>query len=124
VTFDEMNSRTWSNSSFTADPDGAFWLRWGPETWPRMGPATWEEGESYWDATEEFDDLGESMRGTLDESERFEMFQQILDIWEDEAPGTVLYIPMENYAIREHVEWNPYSFFYMDFRPHNFSMNS
>ncbi|TVR68295.1 MAG: oligopeptide ABC transporter substrate-binding protein, partial [Sphaerobacteraceae bacterium] len=120
VTFQEMNSRTWSNSSFTADPDGAFWLRWGPDTWPRMGPASWEEGESYWDATERFDELGEAMRRTLDQEERFEMFQEILDIWEDEAPGTVLYIPMENYAIREHVEWNPYSFFYMDFRPHNF----
>jgi peptide/nickel transport system substrate-binding protein len=120
VSFQEMNSRTWSNSSFTADPDGAFWLRWGPETWPRLGPANWEDDESYWDATEEFDELGESMRRTLDQEERFEMFQQILDIWEDEAPGTVLYIPMENYAIREHVEWNPYSFFYMDFRPHNF----
>jgi peptide/nickel transport system substrate-binding protein len=123
VTFAEMTSRTWSNSSFTADPDGAFWLRWGPETWPRMGPATWDEGESYWDATEEFDELGESMRRTLDHEERFETFQQILDIWEDEAPGTVLYIPMENYAMREDVQWQPYSFFYMDFRPHNFSLS-
>ena len=124
VSFQEMTSRTWSNSSFTADPDGAFWLRWGPETWPRMGPATWEDGESYWDATEEFDETGEAMRRTLDHDQRFEMFQQLLDIWEDEAPGTVLYIPMENYAIRDHVEWNPYSFFYMDFRPQNFSMSS
>ena len=124
VSFQDMTSRTWSNSSFTADPDGAFWLRWGPETWPRMGPATWDEGESYWDATEEFDELGESMRRTLDHDERFETFQQILDIWEDEAPGTVLYIPMENYAIRDDIEWQPYSFFYMDFRPHNFSLTS
>jgi peptide/nickel transport system substrate-binding protein len=121
VPFDEMVTRTWSNSSFTADPDGAFWLRWGPDTWPRMGHAGWDEGESYWDGTERYDELGEAMRRTLDTEERFEMFQEILDIWEDEAPGTVLYIPMENYAIREHVEWQPYSFYYMDLRPHNFS---
>lgn len=123
VSFQEMVSRTWSNSSFTADPDGAFWLRWGPDTWPRMGPANWDEDQSYWDATEEYDELGESMRQTLDQDERFEMFQQILDIWEDEAPGTVLYIPMENYAMRDDVDWQPYSFYYMDFRPHNFSIS-
>lgn len=122
--FDEAIVRTWSNSSFTADPDGAFWLRWGPDTTPQRGWSNWDDDQSEWDAPEEFNEIGEEMRRTLDQDERFEMFQQLLDIWEEEAPGTVLYIPMENYAIRDHVEWNPYSFYYMDFRPHNFSMTS
>jgi peptide/nickel transport system substrate-binding protein len=119
-THQEMMVRTWSNSSFTADPDGGFWLRWGIGTTPRRGLGAWEEGEFEWDAPEEFDELGEAMRRTRDQESRFEMFQRMLDIWEDEAPGTVLYIPMENYAMREDVQWQPYSFYYMDFRPHNF----
>jgi peptide/nickel transport system substrate-binding protein len=104
----------WSNSSFVADPDGALWLRWGAD-YPGTQEFFWEPED------ERFNELGAEARITLDEDFRYESYQTMLDIWEEEAPGTVLYIPMENYAIREHVEWQPYSFYYMDLRPHNLS---
>jgi peptide/nickel transport system substrate-binding protein len=112
---EEIVVRNWSNSSFTADPDGAFWLRWGPGTAPQ---------NSFWTPENpRFNERGEQARQTLDTEFRYAAYQEMLDIWEDEAPGTVLYIPMENYAIRDEVDWTPYSFYYMDLRPGNFSFH-
>lgn len=105
---------TWSNSSRLADPDGSLWVLWG------LGSSTQEQ---YWDAPEEFNRLGEEARSTLDEQLRYENYQKMLDIWEDEAPGTVLYDPVEFYGVSKAVNWSPYSFYYMDFRPYNLSFN-
>ncbi|MBA2452819.1 MAG: ABC transporter substrate-binding protein [Chloroflexia bacterium] len=101
----------WSNSSFTADPDGGFWLRWGAPTGTQRDFWTPEDPR--------FNELGEAARKTLDMEFRYDAYQEMLDIWEDEAPGTPLYIPVENYGVRTDVDWLPYSFYYMDLRPDN-----
>lgn len=107
---------SWSNSNYLADPEGAFWLRWGP------GTATQRD---WWTPENpRFNELGEQQRRTLDQQFRYQAFQQALDIWEEEAPGTVLWIPIEHYAIRRTVRWTPYSFYYMDLRPDNLSFFS
>lgn len=103
---------TWSNSSRLADPDGALWVLWGRNS---------SVQQQYWDAPEEFNELGEEARTTLDEQVRYENYQKMLDIWEEEAPGTVLYDPVEFYGVNTSVNWSPYSFYYMDFRPYNLS---
>jgi peptide/nickel transport system substrate-binding protein len=106
----------WSNSSFVADPDGALWLRWGADY-----PGT---QEFFWYPEDErFNELGAEARTTLDENFRFEAYQTMLDIWEEEAPGTVLYIPHEIYGVREGIEWTPYSFYYMDLRSDNLQVS-
>ena len=105
---------TWSNSSRLADPDGALWVLWGRNS---------SIQEQYWDAPEEFNRLGEEARSTLDEQVRYDDYQKMLDIWEEEAPGTVLYDPVEFYGVSKSVNWSPYSFYYMDFRPYNLSFN-
>ena len=114
VTGEDRVVHTWSNSSRLADPDGSLWVLWG------SGSTTQEQ---YWDAPEEFNRLGEEARATQDEQLRYENYQKMLDIWEDEAPGTVLYDPVEFYGVSKAVNWNPYSFYYMDFRPYNLSFN-
>jgi peptide/nickel transport system substrate-binding protein len=101
----------WSNSSFTADPDGAFWLRWGEPTGTQRAFWTPENPR--------FNELGEAARKTLDKEFRYAAYQEMLDIWEDEAPGTELYIPVENYGVHTDVDWLPYSFYYMDLRASN-----
>lgn len=101
----------WSNSSFTADPDGGFWLRWGEPTGTQRDFWTPEDPR--------FNELGEAARKTLDKEFRYDAYQEMLDIWEEEAPGTPLYIPVENYGVRTDVDWLPYSFYYMDLRPDN-----
>ncbi|MEZ4573202.1 MAG: ABC transporter substrate-binding protein [Thermomicrobiales bacterium] len=105
----------WSNSSFVADPDGAFWLRWGEPTASQRDFWTPENPR--------FNELGNMARETLDVETRFDSYQEMLDIWEDEAPGTVLYIPIENYGVRTNIDWLPYSFYYMDLRPKNLKIN-
>lgn len=105
---------TWSNSSRLADPDGSIWLLWG-------------EGSSvqrnFWSAPEEFNRIGIEARSTFDEALRYELYQQLLDIWEDEAPGTVLFDPVEFYGVSDKVNWSPYTFYYMDLRAYNLSFN-
>lgn len=108
---DVVTVNNWSNSSFVADPDGAFWLRWGEPTATQRDTWTPENPR--------FNELGNQARETLDLEFRFDAYQEMLDIWEDEAPGTVLYIPIENYGVRSDLEWLPYSFYYMDLRPKN-----
>ena len=114
VTYDGVENvqiTNWSNSSFVADPDGAFWLRWGAPTAVQRDKWTPEDPR--------FNELGEQARQTRDFEFRFNAYQEMLDIWEDEAPGTVLYIPIENYGVRSDLFWLPYSFYYMDLRPDN-----
>lgn len=109
----EVMVANWSNSSRLADPDGSLWIAWGKES-PTQ--------KDYWTpANPRFNELGESARRTLDQPSRYQAYQEMLDIWEKEAPGTVLYIPIENYAARSNVRWTPYSFYFMDLRPDNLS---
>jgi len=89
-------------------------LRWGPGTATQRD---WWKPEN-----PRFNELGEQQRQTLDQQFRARAFQDALDIWEEEAPGTVLWIPIEHYAMRDFVKWTPYSFYYMDLRPDNLSL--
>ena len=106
--------QTWSNSSILADPDGAIWRGWGRESGVQ---------KQYWTAPEAFNTLGDQARTTLDHDVRYANYQQMLDIWEDEAPGTVLYDPAEFYAVSTPVNWTPYPLYNMDLRAYNLSFN-
>jgi peptide/nickel transport system substrate-binding protein len=108
---EEIMVRTWSNGTFPGDPDGSFWRNWGEGTPPQRNFWTPENPR--------FNELGIAARQTLDQDFRYEAYQEMLDIWEEESPGTVLYVPIENYAVRQNVSWLPYSFWYMDFRADN-----
>lgn len=110
VPLEERMVLNWSNSSVLADPDGTLWRSWGDLS---------SEQRDYWDAPAGFNELGNAARSTLDAAARFDMYQQMLDIWEDDAPGTVLYVPIEKYGVAEDVLWEPYPFYYSDFRAYN-----
>jgi len=49
--------------------------------------------------------------------------KQLLDAWEDEAPGTVLYQPAEFYALKRSIAWRPYTFYFMDLRNDNLAFD-
>ena len=100
----------WSNSSILADPDGTLWRGWGQQSAVQ---------KNFWPTPEEFNRLGMEARSTLDPEVRYNDYQRMLDIWEDDAPGTVLYIPVENYGVAKDVQWSPYPFYYMDLRAYN-----
>ena len=115
IPVEESMVANWSNSSILADPDGTLWRLWGEKSGVQ---------KNYWTAPEEFNRLGNEARTTLDKELRFTNYQQMLDIWEDEAPGTVLYIPVENYGVAKDVLWQPYPFYYSDFRAYNLSFTA
>lgn len=107
--------RNHSNSSILADPDGSFWRLWGNANTIQR---------NFWTpADADFNRLGHEARSTLDEKRRYDNFQRMYDIWEAEAPGTALYIPVENYGVRKDVNWSPYPFYYMDLRAYNLSFS-
>ena len=106
---------TWSNSMRYADPAGGLWANWSPS-----GPP---QASKYWTAPEEFNRLGAEALQTTDRDVRRADYWRMLDIWEDEAPGTTLYYSVEFYGVRDGVNWQPYSDFYMDLRPSNLSFD-
>lgn len=111
---EEQYITNWSNSSILADPDGCLVRGWGP------GSARQAQ---VWDAPQEFNDLANQARSTLDEQVRYDCYQRMLDIWEDDAPGTVLYDPAEFYGVSKSVNWTPYPLYNMDLRAYNLSFN-
>ncbi|MEO1106098.1 MAG: ABC transporter substrate-binding protein, partial [Pseudomonadota bacterium] len=56
--------------------------------------------------------------------ERQDAYRSALDIWMAETPGTMLYNPLETYAMRSDISWKPYSLYYMDFRPENLTIKA
>lgn len=108
---DQLMVRNWSNSTRYPDPVGGLWNTWGP-----YGSAqkTWES----W-SPKEFNDVGHELETTLDHDERYKLAVELMDLWEDDAPGTILYQPLETYGVRKSLKWQPYTFYYMDLRAYN-----
>lgn len=103
----------WSATSGTADPDGYLWRNWGPDNAQQKNG--WWAAES----AARFNAIGLEARSILDRQKRFDLYQQALDQWEDEAPGTTLYIAKEAYGLRANIDWTPYPLYYMDLRNYN-----
>jgi peptide/nickel transport system substrate-binding protein len=106
----------WSATSGTADPDGYLWRNWGPDNGQQKNG--WWTAES----AAQYNALGMKARSILDQKQRFDLYQQMLDRYESEAPGTILYAPKETYALRSNIDWTPYSLYYLDLRNYNFKI--
>lgn len=100
-----------SNSTRLPDPLGAIWISWGPESAFQKSGA--------FKSTAAFNAAGKALEAETDPEKRKALFKAMLDAFEDEAPGTVLYQPAELYAVRSNVKWRPYTFYFMDLRPDN-----
>ncbi|WP_333821796.1 ABC transporter substrate-binding protein [Pinisolibacter sp.] len=103
----------WSNSTRLPDPLGALWIAWGPG-----GEA---QAARYWapDSAAAFNRYGRALEAETEPAKRKELFAHMLDEWEGEAPGTILYQPFEAYAIRRSIGWRPTTFYFMDLGPDN-----
>lgn len=100
-----------SNSTRLPDPLGSIWISWGPNSWFQTSGA--------FRSTAAFNEAGRALEAETDPAARKALFARMLDAWEEEAPGTVLYQPAEFYAMRRGVRWTPYTFYFMDLRPDN-----
>ena len=104
----------WSNTMRFPDPLGGLWLLWGPNT---------SNQRHTWHASEAFNDVGGRMELELDAEARRALALELLDLWEAESPGTILWFPTETYAMRDNVNWVPDRSHSLDFRPHLFSFD-
>lgn len=107
----ELMVRNWSNSTRYPDPVGGLWNTWGPFGSAQKSWKSW--------SPKEFNTVGQTLETTLDPARRYDLAVKLMDIFEDEAPGTILYQPLETYGVRKSLKWQPYTFYYMDLRPYN-----
>lgn len=111
-----LQIRNWSNGFQMPDPVSTLATDWGPR-----GTVQQNNG---WRAPAEYNELTGRLIGTPDGEDRKRIFQRMVDIWEDEAPGTIMYRPYELYGVRRGIRWRPVSFEFMDMRPGNLEFAS
>ena len=102
-----------SNSVRLPDPLGSLWVSWSPEASSQI-TKQWTA-----DSAKKFNEAGRELVGETDPAKRRALFDVMLTEWETEAPATLLYQPLETYGVKKSVKWQPYTFYYMDFRPYN-----
>lgn len=104
----------WSNTMRFPDPVGGLWLLWGPGS---------TASKKHWvDMSDEFIAKGEELASITDMEKRKTLEREMMEIWDEEAPGAVLYYPFESWGVRDGIEWEPYSSQTMDFRAENFKV--
>lgn len=113
--------RPWSNTHRMPDPLGSFVPQWG-----NLSPVQNNKKfpDRAWKAPARFNELHRQIESETDMTARKAAYREALDIWMDEAPGTMLYNPLETYAMKSSVHWKPYALYYMDFRPYNLTFEN
>jgi peptide/nickel transport system substrate-binding protein len=106
-----LQVRNWSNGFQMPDPVSTLASDWGPQ-----GSVQRSHG---WQAPAEYNELAGRLIATPDGPDRRRIFQRMVDIWLEEAPGTIMYRPYELYGVRRSIRWKPVSFEFMDLRPGN-----
>ena len=107
-----------SNTHFLPDPSGPLAIAHGPTSGIQMNR---QYPDRSWPAPARFNELIDTFETKFDTQVRKDAFWEALEIWQDETPATMLYNPLEGYAMRANINWKPYSLYYMDFRPYNLS---
>jgi peptide/nickel transport system substrate-binding protein len=107
---ENMSIRAWSNSIAPNDPAVSFYQWWGPNGSPQVN-GLWTPEDPRFNG-----ELAEQLLGSMDQATRVAAFQQMLDIWDDEAPAAILYNQYETYVQRSEIGWNPYTIYGMDLR--------
>jgi peptide/nickel transport system substrate-binding protein len=101
----------WSNSYRLPDPTGAIHVLWGPRS-------AIQRKYKYW-TPPAFNAAAEIVLNSGDMKVRYENFQKMLDIFEDEMPMTMLYNPLVTYGVKKNITWRPCELYFMDLRPDN-----
>lgn len=104
------------SSSRTSDPIGNAFSQWA-----RRGVI---QTEGWWAAASaaRFNELGQQVQRTFERHERAAVYQQLLDEWEREAPGTPLLMPETIAAMKRSIDFTPGDHYQLDLRPSNFRL--
>lgn len=88
-----------------------------------FGPNSVTQQRGYWTPTNGYNETGEELLVAEEPAERKRLFQKMLDLFEEDAPATILYAANEIYAKRKAVMFTHYPLYYFDLRPTNFSFS-
>ncbi len=99
----------WSNGPRYAEPSGGLWLIWGEGSGVQNN--RWLPSET----RERFNQLGNEAIRTFDLDQRATLYREMLDLWERDAPGTVLYSPFESFGVSASIDWTPGLTYHLDF---------
>lgn len=89
---------------------------------PAWGPDSAVQKRGFWTSTA-YNDGVAALIAARSPADRRRTFQALLDIFEEEAPGTILYGVNEVFAKRKSVNWTHYPLYYLDLRPDNLSFS-
>jgi len=106
----------WSNTIRLPDPVGGIMVSWGPRS-------SIQAKYKFWTPPSKFNEMADIILTSGDANKRYTAFQQALDIYESEMPGTILYNPLYTYGVKKEINWTPYSIYFMDFRPDVFTFS-
>lgn len=99
----------WSNGPRYAEPSGGLWLLWGANTGVQND--RWLPS----DARARFNELGVEAVRTFDVERRATLYREMLELWDADAPGTVLYYPFEAFGVASDIDWTPGQTYHLDF---------
>ena len=88
-----------------------------------FGPDGWVPARGLWDVPEDFTALYREAEASTDLETRFTAHSQLLDIFEEQAPGTFFYQWETLNGVRSDIDWMPYNDLRFDFRARNLSFN-
>ena len=91
------NVANWSNGLRYSDPLGGLWVLWGEGT--AIQKAAWK-------APARFNELGHQLEVEPDVAKRNAVYKEMLQIWDDEVPGTILFCPNDIAAFRDGLDWS------------------
>ena len=115
--YEDDEGRTAQNTSATAfypDPTSQLWRLFSPDDrYQKRG---------FW-SNQEFNRLGAILESSTDLKQRRKVFRDMLEIYEQDPPGTVLYALPMLYGKKKSINWEPYQYEYMGFRAGNLSFD-
>jgi peptide/nickel transport system substrate-binding protein len=88
-----------------------------------FGPDSGIQKAGFWTPKTDYNAKAAALQQARDPAERRHLFQHLLDLFEREAPATILYAANEIYAKRKSVRFTHYPLYYLDLRPYNFSFS-
>ena len=94
------NVTNWSNGIRFTDPAGGLWLLWGASS----GMNDPEKGQ-WKDMPQEYIDAGRAFESSTNYEERYALNRKIMEMWDEECPGTVLFRIPESWANNKKVHF-------------------
>lgn len=88
----------WSNGLRFDDPIGGLWVMWGADTTT--------QNKLWKDVPERFNELGQQLLTETNVEARREAYRGMLQIWDEEVPGIILYCLNSSWIVRDGLEWD------------------